>query len=502
MSHATIHPQDVLNTVKRHWLLLAAPVIVLSATAVTYALLRPKTWEASQALVVRNETGDASNKLGAISQLEDMKTTQETILELAKNRGVLLNALTEVGRPADTAPSGKWPNEKALESLQDSVSVVPPKGAEFGKTEVFYLKVQDHDRQRAIALAAAISTQLQQRLSALRQATSRGATDDLVHSQTLAQNDLTKATKALSSMEKQVGKDLAELRILSDSPSGDSDLRRNLLELEKELRAYKATQVENQESLKLLKEAQADPQKLLAAPSLLLRSQPALSRLKDGLVDAQLRSGQALGTMSEDHPMVRGAREAERVIRDQLYEEIAMAIKGAEADINIGADRIQSLEADLTATQARLTRLVGQRAQYSNLAEAVKNRAETLKNVEHQLAEARAAHAATLSTSRINLVDKPDAGTRPIGPGRTVIAAGGFGGGVLVAAAILFLLIHPVPVHGTAIAEPGPADLEHNTSLTDEPSEPRTLPLESTASTHAKPAGPLTLSQALQRVAS
>ena len=487
MSQATIHPQDVLNTVKRHWLLLAAPVIVLTAAAVTYALLRPATWDASQALVVRNETGDASNKLGAISQLEDMKTTQETILELAKNRGVLLNALTEVGRPADAA-TGKWPNEQALEGLQDSVSVVPPKGAEFGKTEVFYLKVQDHDRQRAIDLAAAISAQLQQRLSALREATSRGAIDELVHSQSLAQDDLTEATKALSTMEKHVGKDLAELRILSDSPSGDSDLRRNLLELEKELRAYKATQVENQESLKLLQEAQADPQKLLAAPGLLLKSQPALSRLKDGLVDAQLRSGQALGTMSEDHPMVRGAREAERVIREQLYSEIAVAIKGAEADINIGADRIQSLEADLAATQARLNRLVGERAQYSNLAEAVKNRAETLKNVEHQLAEARATHAAALSTSRINLVDKPDAGTRPIGPGRSVIAAGGFGGGVLVAAAILFLLIHPVPVHEPAVAE--------------DPSEPRTLPLENNTPVLAKPAGKLTLSQALQRVAS
>jgi polysaccharide biosynthesis transport protein len=486
MSQATIRPQDVLNTVKRHWLLLVAPVIVLTAAAVTYALLRPATWEASQALVVRNETGDASNKLGAISQLEDMKTTQETILELARNRGVLLNALTKVGRPADA--TGEWPNEKALEGLRDSVSVVPPKGAEFGKTEVFYLKVQDHDRQRAIALAAAVSVQLQQRLSALREATSRGAIDELVRSQSLAQEDLTEATKALSSMEKQVGKDLAELRILSDSPSGDSDLRRNLLELEKELRAYKATQVENQESLKLLQEAQADPQKLLAAPGLLLKSQPALSRLKDGLVDAQLRSGQALGTMSEDHPMVRGAREAERVIREQLYNEIAVAIKGAEADINIGADRIQSLEADLAATQARLNRLVAQRAQYSNLADAVKNRAETLKNVEHQLAEARAAHAATLSTSRINLVDKPDAGTRPIGPGRTVIAAGGFGGGVLVAAAILFLLIHPVPVHSPAVVE--------------EPSEPGTLSLEASAPKLAKPAGPLSLSKALQRVAS
>ncbi len=496
MSHATIRPQDVLNTAKRHGLLLVVPVIVLTAAAVTYALLRPATWEASQALVVRSESGDALNKLGAISQLEAMKSTQETILELAKNRGVLLNALSEVGRPADATAADAWPNEKSLEGLQDSVSVVPPKGAEFGKTEVFYLKVKDHDRQRAIALAAAISAQLQQRLSALREATSRGSIDELVRSQAIAQEDLTEATGALSTMEKHVGKDLAELRILSDSPSGDSDLRRNLVELEKELRAYKAAQVENEESLKLLKEAQADPQKLLAAPGLLLKSQPALSRLKDGLVDAQLRSGQALGTMSEDHPMVRGAREAERVIREQLYKEISVAIKGAEADINIGADRIRSLEADTAAIQARLTRLVGMRAQYANLAEAVKNRTETLKSVEHQLSEARAIHASTLATSRISLVDQPDAGTRPIGPGRSVIAVGGFGGGLLLSAAILFLLIHPTPA-------PQPAVAEEPAEMSSEPiSAPATLSLESNAPALAKPTGPMTLSQALQRVAS
>ncbi len=488
MSHGIIRPQDVLKIVRRHLLLLAAPVVVLTTAAVLYAVFRTPTWEASQALIVRNEAGDANAKPGAISQLEDMKTTQETILELAKNRGVLLNALSQVGRAANDQTGGAWPNEKALESLQESVSVVPPKGAEFGKTEVFYLKVKDESRQRAVALATAISTQLQQRLSALRESTSRGSLEELEHSEKLAREKLTSATEALSSMEHRVGNDLAELRILSDSPSGDSDLRRNLLELEKELRSYKAAQVENEESLKVLTAAQADPQKLLAAPGLLLKAQPSLARLKDGLVDAQLRTGQALGTMSEDHPMVLGAREAERVIRAQLYDEIAVAIKGAEADLHIGADRISALESQIDAIQARLTRLVDLRAEYANLTEAVKSRTETLKGVEHQLAEAQASHAAAQSTSRINLVDKPDAGTRPIGPGKTMIAAGGFGGGLLMSAAILFLLIHPVPVHHVAVAEEQP--------------EPQTLPIQNNAPVSTKPSGPLTLTQALQRVAS
>jgi uncharacterized protein involved in exopolysaccharide biosynthesis len=494
MSQATIHPQDVLNTVRNHKLLLIAPIVLLSSIAVVYALLRPVTWEASQALVVRSETGEISARLGRATQLEDMKSTQETILEFAKSRAVLVKALTQIGPGANDKKTANWPSEAALEGLQDSVSLSPPKGAEFGKTELFYLKVKDQNRDRSVALATAISTQLQERLAALQEATSKGSVDELTQSASLARKELNEATKSLSTMEQQVGNDLAELRILSDSPSGDSDLRRNLVELEKELRGFKTTQMENEESLKLLQEAQASPEKLLAAPSVLLKSQPALGRLKDGLVDAQLRSGQALGTMSEDHPMVRGAREAERVIREQLYGEIAVAIQGVQADLHVGADRIQLLEQQVKAIQQRLTRLIDLRAEYANLADAVKNRSETLKTVEHELADARASNAAALATSRLNLVDKPDAGTRPVGPGRSVIAAGGFGGGLLISAAILFLLINPAPVHQPAVAEEQPAPV-----VEDQP-EPQTLVLASTPG-RPQPAGKLTLSKALQRVA-
>ena len=63
--------------------------------------------------------------------------------------------------------------------------------------------------------------------------------------------------------------------------------------------------------LTLLKDAEADPTRLMAAPNSLLDSQPALRRLKDGLVDAQLRTATLQGRMSAEHPEVVAAREAE-----------------------------------------------------------------------------------------------------------------------------------------------------------------------------------------------
>jgi succinoglycan biosynthesis transport protein ExoP len=501
MTHATLHPQDVLRTIRRHAVLLATPIAVLTGLAVAYALVRPATWEASQALVVRSETGDTVTRIGRATQLEEMKSTQETVLELAKSRGVLVRALTEVGPPAGKEVSPRWPDEAALESVLDNVSVEPPKGAEFGKTEVFYLKVKDKDPHRAIALAAAIAGQLRDRLAGLQETTSQEAIEELTHSANLARSDLAQATQALRAMEQRVGNDLAELRILSDSPSGDSDLRRNLVELEKELRGYEATQVENQQSLALLQDAQQDPEKLLAAPNALLRSQPALARLKDGLVDAQLRTSQALGTMSDDHPQVVGAREAERVIREQLYNEIAMATKGVQADLQVDAGRIASLKQQIAAIQTRLSRLVELRAEYANLNDAVKSRSETLKSVEHELANAQAKHAAALATSRLSLIDNPDIGTRPVGPGRSVIAAGGFGAGLLLSSAIAFLLIHPTPVPPAASVEVAPTAQPQPSAVPTValPAEHPTLRLAKGSDT--KPVGPLTLGQALARVA-
>ncbi len=479
MSQAIILPRDVVRSVTEHPYRLIVPVVAFGILSVVYAVVRPVSWEAAQALVVRDEAGDRLSRPGRFTHQDEMKTSQETILELAKSRSVLAKALAEVGPPADHRSTTKWPSDPDLESLQDSVKVTPPKGAEFGKTEVFYLKVRDQSQERAVQLALAVCRQLQNRFAELRESKARSTTDELTKSVSLAQADLAEATRALSETEQQVGSDLAELRILSDSPSGDSDLRRTATELERELRSFRATQLENQEFLKLLTIAQDDPDKLLASPSILIKVQPALGRLKDGLVDAQLRTGQLMGTMAEEHPLVQGARAAEQAICNQVHNEIQVAIRGIEVELRVDADHIQALEAQSAAIKARLARLTSVRAPYANLAASAKNRSETLKIVEHELSEARASQATAHTTSLINVVDTPDTGTRPVGPGRTMIVLGGIGGGLLLGFAILFLTLSPRV----------------------EPHLDRRLMMPFPVSPVAKRTRSLSLKQALQRVA-
>ncbi len=141
VSHATIRPIDVLRTIVAHPWHWGLPVLAFTALAVLFALLRPASWEATQALLVRDEAVGNTTRPGRFLHVDEMKTAQETVLELVKSRSVLAEALAAVGPPADYHAAEPWPADTAVEALQQTIKLTPPKGAEFGKTEVFYLKV-------------------------------------------------------------------------------------------------------------------------------------------------------------------------------------------------------------------------------------------------------------------------------------------------------------------------------------------------------------------------
>ncbi|MDP6057570.1 MAG: hypothetical protein QGH33_01705, partial [Pirellulaceae bacterium] len=108
----------------------------------------------------------------------------------------------------------------------------------------------------------------------------------------LATHELNDATERLETMEREVGNDLGELRSLNESGAGSSNLRAALNEVKTELRQATSAMEANQQLHDLLVRAQDDANELLATPSRLLESQPSLRRLKEGLVDAQLRTAE------------------------------------------------------------------------------------------------------------------------------------------------------------------------------------------------------------------
>ena len=434
-------PRQVLHLLRVHVWLWLVPAVLIAAGVGVYAVVHESTWEASQALIVRNEASNAEKTPGKFSYPEEMKTVQETILEVVKGRSVLEAALREVGPPADCENPAAWPTDRDIVALRKCVKLVPPKGAEFGKTEVFYLTVRAEDRARSVALNEAIFKHLQTQFQQLRDAKAQSMIDELSKTVHLAKADLDEATAKLASTENRVGSDLAELRSMQDMASSDSALRRSGEEIRAQLRDNAAAEKANRELLAVLAKAQDDPGRFVATPNRLLESHPSLRRLKDGLIDAQLHTSALLGTMAADHPKVKAAKESEEEIGRHLHDELALARRGVEVELKVIADRRVLLEDQLAKTNERLHGLADVRAGYTNQVAEAKSRATLLERAEQNLAEARAARASAKAASLISRIDTPDAGIRPVGPDRIVIALCGVLGGVLAGFGLVFLTV-------------------------------------------------------------
>ncbi|MDZ7619270.1 MAG: hypothetical protein U1E05_19905, partial [Patescibacteria group bacterium] len=342
------------------------PAVLVAIAAAVYAVLGPTTWEATQALVIRNEAVNNAAGPGKFGHTDEMKTVQETILELARSRNVLADALAEVGAPADFDDDpAAWPTDSAIESLRKGVAITPPKGAEFGTTEVFYLKVKSSTRDRALALARAVCARLEARFKALRDEKAQDMVDELLRTVAEANAGLERSTVAVAKIEREVGGDLAELRALEQSSSDFSALRQTAMQIRSELReAYTANQSRDH-LYNVLRAAQDDPSQLLATPNALLESQAALRQLKEGLVAAQLHTAGLKGHRSAEHPTVQAAIETEDGIARNLYTELSIALRGLEVERSLGRQRVALLDEQLAATDARLELLAELRATYA-----------------------------------------------------------------------------------------------------------------------------------------
>jgi polysaccharide biosynthesis transport protein len=438
-----MEPQEILAALRSSPARWMTPTIALTALALFYAVfLHQPLWEARQSLLIRDEAASdlsSHGRPGRFDGLDAMKTAQETVIELARSRAVVAAALKQIGPPANHRKPQLWPTPKDVEQAQERLQVKAPRGAEFGKTEVFCILVEHSDRERALALNRALADQLQERLQLVRDRRAQGLVEELHRTVELSRSDLEAATGRLSQIERQVGGDLAELRLLSDSVGGESNLRMAAIAVKNDLRAARVQRKNHQQLLEMLSAAQRDPSHLLAAPSHLLASQPALQRLKEGLVDAQLASARLQGNMTASHPLVLSAGQSESEIRTHLHREIAVAVRGIQAEIELDAGRIAMLDEQLADVTGRMERLAAMRADYANAVSEVRHFDEILKKAQQDLAAVRASRASA-DASLLTRLEEPSTGSNPGGPRRAFIVLAGLLGGFATGLGLLFLV--------------------------------------------------------------
>jgi uncharacterized protein involved in exopolysaccharide biosynthesis len=337
--------------------------------------------------------------------------------------------------------------------------------------------------------------------------------DELTRAVEVARSDLDSATERLSRLEHAVGGDLAELRLLTDSIGGESNLRMALTAVKNDVRAARISQTDCRQLLELLRKAQNDPTQLLATPNELLVLQPSLQRLKEGMIEAQLATARLKGTMTVEHPMVRAATLAETEIRERIHGEISLAIRSLEAELGLGQARLTTLNEHMAETSGRMERMAELRAHYANAVSQVHHFDEMLKNAQQELASARATAAAAHASSLLTRLEEPYTGNDPCGPRRAIIVLAGLLGGLAAGCGWVLLLTPP------ALAPSSPGAQAENTeapqkapAATLPASDFRAPPLRKGAgrrilegigptSRHNDPVRALSLRQALARLA-
>lgn len=432
--------QQCKQTLADHLFIWLLPTIAIGTLGSIYALVRPTTWQAVQTLLVRNEAVGELDPDGRFTTTDARKAAQETVIEVARNRHVVDSALRQFAAGSTRRRPKDWPTERDIGTLQEEIAVTAPAGAEFGQSDVIYLSIRAGSAEDAVRLNDAICDQLEQRLQLLQYRRAQSVIQELSEKQSLTQQNLDDATNRLEAMEREVGSDLGELRTLNQAGAGDSNLRSGLNQIKNDLRSARSNRTAQQQQLEILLAASQDPETLVATPNRLLESQPGLRRLKEGLVDAELRVASLMGKMNAAHPDVKAALAAAAEIRQNLYRELDTTIRGVRADLQVTEAVIESYEKQLAEVQGRLDRLASLRARYENLVTEVAHRSQQLRESQRALAEAGAAQEASQTSSLIARIDGPDPGDGPVGPSRLMLLLSSWTGGFMVGVGCMLLL--------------------------------------------------------------
>ena len=436
-------PQNILDLLKEHWMIWGIPML-LCMLAAAYFAFQPRNWQASQSLVVRDDMVGESFKPGRFESLDSMKTAQETILHVAREPMVVRNALERIGSPSGNK---NWlEGSKGLECIeqtQENIAIVAPNGAEFGKTEVIVLQVKAKSSERAGKLVTALLDEIESNLRSIRSQRLASMQSELKHALDLAEEDYTKFADSLQSLEREIGPDLPTLLGMLNDAQSNNDIQIALENVRGAIRSAAGELDLTTKQLEVLQRTQQNPEALVATPNELLEASPALRRLKDGLVDLQLKLSDLLGRFEEAHPTIAKSRFAIEETKRQIRSELSTAIHGLQAQLEIRQSKVDRLSTEEEHYESRLLNLTNNRVRYATLSSQAEKRNDTLAAARDQFAEIKSLQRAAESVDLMSRLDKPFVSSRPLGPGKSTILGGGMLGGMLLGLGLLMFFSAP-----------------------------------------------------------
>src|SRR5690606_13979339 len=144
------------------------------------------------------------------------------------------------------------PTLQDVADFREAMTMTPPGGAEFGKTEVFYLAFADKTSVRAAKVLDSLCRELEVRSNEVRDARARSMVEELQQGVANAEQQLRPHLARLAAFESQVGSQLGDLRSLENPQGGSNHTAQNLLAIEAELRSNASQRKQGEKLLDVL----------------------------------------------------------------------------------------------------------------------------------------------------------------------------------------------------------------------------------------------------------
>lgn len=421
-----------------------APVALFLAFAAGYILTSKPEWKATQSIQIRDELALKTVMPGRFDSLDMMKMVQETIHDTARRHAVVTKVLSSLEPPEDHKSPKAWPTIKDVESLQEAISLSPPNGAEFGRTEVLLLSVKSDSIERAQKTVAVLAVELQNEINRLRDQRGLSMENELEATVASAKKELEAVNEKLANFEKGCDDILIDLRgVISESGSGPSGLSEQKATLQKELRIAQQKQLELKNQTEKIEIAKNDPNRVVSFSRELLAAQPTLQKLKEQLITIQSQTAKTLGQFEKFHPKAKAAIKAESIIRQKIQEEVATAYSALLAQVEVLDAQMIRLQEKLRKVDTQISKLAEVRAPYAAIVKQVDQKRSVLNQALQDLSRAQATRAAAKTTNLISLIDGPYSGSKPEGMSKKIVLGASGVAGLLSGIGLVFFAASP-----------------------------------------------------------
>ncbi len=434
-----VSPRELANTIFIYQRMILLCTVLVGGAALVISYLEPKTWEASVKVWAQDQSAALRRANDHAPEIQTrVKMVLSNLRELIFARSVLEETLVRCAAAEQADPPDAAHLEEQGDRLRRAITIEAPKGSDFGTTEIFFVRLRDRDPSHAERLLQSLLDAFHKRYEQLSTEQANHLYDEIRLQVGESRQLLGQSEQNLEAFVSELGADLLELHTLVNTTGGESDLRKSLNSVNERLTPALIELQERTRFLDQVQKARLSPEPIVV-PAFLLHEYGALDETSRSLVKAHLDLDAVAARYKPDHSEYRSTEDRLRRTEQTCRAQADLALRALEKDIAAKKQSLDYLAETKQGYVKRMAELANKSVQYAGLVEEVRQRRETVAEVEKRLSDAFHAQLTAAQDVLLSTVDPPRTDPNPVSPRRALNIGVGTVLGLLIGLGLAFL---------------------------------------------------------------